>query len=228
MEKFNIAIDGPAGAGKSTIARLVAKELDFIYVDTGAMYRAVTWKVLQEGLRPDQTEAMIALAGRMEIQLAPGETGQLVYVDGEDVTAVIRTPDVTGNVSRVSSIAEIRAVLTAKQQELAKSKGVVMDGRDIGSHVLPDAEVKIFLTASVRVRAERRYKEMKEAQPDVDITLERLEHDIAERDRMDQQREASPLVRADDAVLMDTTDMPIPQVVEAILELCKTQVHGGK
>ena len=228
MEKFNIAIDGPAGAGKSTIARLVAKELDFIYVDTGAMYRAVTWKVLQEGLRPDQTEAMIALAGRMEIQLAPGETGQLVYVDGEDVTAVIRTPDVTGNVSRVSSIAEIRAVLTAKQQELAKSKGVVMDGRDIGSHVLPDAEVKIFLTASVRVRAERRYKEMKEVQPDVDITLERLEHDIAERDRMDQQREASPLVRADDAVLMDTTDMPIPQVVEAILELCKTQVHGGK
>lgn len=228
MEKFNIAIDGPAGAGKSTIARLVAKELDFIYVDTGAMYRAVTWKVLQEGLRPDQTEAMIALAGRMEIQLAPGENGQLVYVDGEDVTGVIRTPDVTGNVSRVSSIAEVRAVLTAKQQELAKSKGVVMDGRDIGSHVLPDAEVKIFLTASVRVRAERRYKEMKEAQPDVDITLERLERDIAERDRMDQQREASPLVRADDAVLMDTTDMPIPQVVEAILELCKTQVHGGK
>lgn len=228
MEKFNIAIDGPAGAGKSTIARLVAKELDFIYVDTGAMYRAVTWKVLQEGLRPDQTEAMIALAGDMEIRLAPGENGQLVYVDGEDVTGVIRTPDVTGNVSRVSSIAEIRAVLTAKQQELAKSKGVVMDGRDIGSHVLPDAEVKIFLTASVRVRAERRYKEMKEAQPDVDITLERLERDIAERDRMDQQREASPLVRADDAVLMDTTDMPIPLVVEAILELCKTQVHGGK
>ncbi|CAG7641414.1 (d)CMP kinase [Paenibacillus allorhizosphaerae] len=228
MEKFNIAIDGPAGAGKSTIARLVAKELDFIYVDTGAMYRAVTWKVLQEGLQPDQTEEMVALASRMEIRLMPGENGQLVYVDGEDVTGLIRTPDVTGNVSRVSSIAEIRAILTAKQQELAKSKGVVMDGRDIGSHVLPDAEVKIFLTASVRIRAERRYKEMKEAQPDVDITLEKLERDIAERDRMDQQREASPLVRAADAVLMDTTDMPIPEVVESILELCKTQVHGGK
>ncbi|MCM3269246.1 (d)CMP kinase [Paenibacillus elgii] len=226
MEKFNIAIDGPAGAGKSTIARLVAGALGFVYVDTGAMYRAVTWKILQEGLQAEQISDMIALTGRMDIRLVPGSDGQMVFVDGEDVTGMIRLAEVTGNVSRIASIAEIRSILTAKQQEMARSKGIVMDGRDIGSHVLPDAEVKVFLTASVSVRAQRRFKEICDSQPD--ITLERLEHDIAERDRMDEQREASPLVKAQDAVLLDTTEMTIPQVVDRILELCKLRVGGGQ
>lgn len=225
MEKFNIAIDGPAGAGKSTIARLVAGALDFVYVDTGAMYRAVTWKINSAGLSPEQTSEMIALTERMNIRLVPGENGQMVYVDGEDVTGVIRTADVTGNVSRVASIADIRRILTVKQKEMAASRGVVMDGRDIGTHVLPDAEVKIFLTASVQIRAERRYKEIRDSQPE--ITLERLERDIAERDRMDEQREAAPLMQAPDAVLLDTTELTVPEVVERILELCKSHVGGG-
>lgn len=225
MEKFNVAIDGPAGAGKSTIARLVANDLGFVYIDTGAMYRAVTWKILQEGLQPEQIVEMVAIAGRMEIRLTPGEEGQLVFVDGENVTSEIRSALVTSNVSRIASIAEIRQILTVKQKEMAKDKGVVMDGRDIGSQVLPDAEVKIFLTASVKIRAERRYKEIFRSQPD--ITLERLEKEIAERDRLDEQRETAPLMMASDAVFMDTTDMTIPEVVDRILELCKTRVGRG-
>lgn len=225
MNKFNIAIDGPAGAGKSTVARLVAEALGFVYVDTGAMYRAVTWRVLQEGLRPDQTAEMIALTERIELRLAPGENGQQVFVDGIDVTTEIRSREVTSHVSRVSSIPEIRRLLTAKQKELAKDKGVVMDGRDIGSEVLPDAELKVFLTASVRIRAERRFQELGGAQPG--ISLEQLEQDIAERDKMDEQREASPLVKAPDAVLIDSSAMEIPEVVERILDLCRTRVGGG-
>ncbi|WP_159882966.1 (d)CMP kinase [Paenibacillus puerhi] len=226
MEKFNIAIDGPAGAGKSTIARLVAGALGFVYVDTGAMYRAITWRILEEGLQPDQTEEMISLTQQTEIRLAPGQNGQAVYVDGREVTGMIRSPEVTGNVSRISAIAGIRAVLTRKQKEMAASLGIVMDGRDIGSHVLPDAEVKVFLTASVSIRAERRLKEIRDSQPDV--TLEQLMTDIAERDRMDEQREASPLVRAPDAVLIDTSDMTIDDVVRRILELAGSRVGGGK
>mgnify|MGYP002404286457 CR=1 FL=1 len=226
MEKFNIAIDGPAGAGKSTIARHVAGALGFVCVDTGAMYRAVTWKILDNGLQPDQTVDMIALTKQTDIRLTPGQNGQTVYVDGQDVTGLIRSAEVTGNVSRISAIAEIREGLTQKQSELAAHKGVVMDGRDIGSHVLPDAEVKVFLTASVQIRAERRLKEIADTQPDV--TLEQLKRDIAERDRMDEQRKASPLVKAPDAVLLDTTEMTIPEVVERILELSKIRVGGGK
>ncbi|MEK8127425.1 (d)CMP kinase [Paenibacillus filicis] len=226
MEKFNIAIDGPAGAGKSTIARLVAGALGFVYVDTGAMYRAVTWRILEEGLREDQTEEMISLTRQSNIRLAPGSNGQAVYVDGQDVTGMIRSAEVTGNVSRVSAISEIRDVLTRKQKEMAAGKGIVMDGRDIGSQVLPDAEVKVFLTASVRIRAERRLKEISDSQPEV--TLDQLMTDIARRDRMDEQREASPLVRAPDAVLIDTSGLTIDEVVHRILELAGSRVGGGK
>ncbi|SDC39663.1 cytidylate kinase [Paenibacillus sp. UNCCL117] len=226
MEKFNIAIDGPAGAGKSTIARLVAGALGFVYVDTGAMYRAVTWRILEEGLQPDQTDEMISLTQQTDIRLAPGQNGQAVFVDGREVTGMIRSPEVTGNVSRISAIAGIRAVLTRKQKEMAAGLGIVMDGRDIGSHVLPDAEVKVFLTASVRIRAERRLKEIRDSQPGV--TLEQLMSDIAQRDRMDEQREASPLVKAPDAVLIDTSDLSIDEVVHRILELAGSRVGGGK
>ncbi|OXM88087.1 (d)CMP kinase [Paenibacillus rigui] len=226
MDKFNIAIDGPAGAGKSTIARLVANALGFVYVDTGAMYRAVTWSVLRSGLSPDQESEVIALTERLDIRLAPGDQGQQVFVDDQEVTSDIRSAEVTGNVSRIAQIAEVRRILTDKQKRLAADKGVVMDGRDIGSHVLPDAELKVFLTASVRIRAERRFKEIQDQRSEV--TLEQLEHEIATRDRMDEQRETSPLVQAADAILLDTTNMTIPQVVEHILGLCRSKVGGGK
>ncbi len=226
MDTYNVAIDGPAGAGKSTIARLVAGALGFVYVDTGAMYRAVTWKVLQEGFSPSQTEQVIALAKKMSITLLPGPDGQKVLVDGLDVTKDIRTTVITAHVSQIASIGEIRAMLVEKQKRMAFAKGVVMDGRDIGTHVLPDAEIKIFLTASARERAERRYKELQRA-GDCTMSLEELERDIARRDQMDQEREISPLVKAHDAILLDSTRLSISEVVDKILKLCKAKVSGG-
>ncbi|TMV51314.1 (d)CMP kinase [Paenibacillus mesophilus] len=225
MEKLNIAIDGPAAAGKSTVARLVAKQLGFIYVDTGAMYRAVTWKALQSGISPERKEDLVQLASALRIELLPGEASQQVLLNGEDVTDFIRSVAVNQNVSAVAAIPEIRRLLVAKQQEMAKAKGVVMDGRDIGTHVMPDAELKIFLTASVKERAERRFLEMKAKHENV--SLEQLEKEIAERDRMDEQREASPLVKAADAVLVDTSGMSIPQVADRILELAKSAEGKG-
>ncbi|AHD05163.1 (d)CMP kinase [Paenibacillus larvae] len=226
MKKFNIAIDGPAGAGKSTIARLVANALGFVYVDTGAMYRAITWKMLQQNLIPDQAEAVIELARQTKIELIPNEDGQQVFVDGNPVTNQLRKPEVNFYVSAVSGIGPVREVLVAMQKELAAQKGVVMDGRDIGTKVLPDAEVKIFLTASREKRAQRRLQEMQEA--GMETTFEQLVEDIARRDRLDEQREISPLVRAEDAVLLDSTELSIEQVVDRILDLCKANVGGGK
>ncbi|MGG1551756.1 (d)CMP kinase [Paenibacillus ferrarius] len=227
MDKFNIAIDGPAGAGKSTIARLVAGALGFVYVDTGAMYRAVTWKVQHEGLLPEQEDEVAKLVNRMEIKLIPGEGGQQVFVDGTDVTKEIRSAAVTTHVSLIASYAAVRQSLVALQQQMTKSKGVVMDGRDIGTHVIPDAEIKVFLTASVSKRAERRFKELQESGTGT-MTLSELEQDIARRDQLDEAREISPLRRAHDAVLMDSTSMTIEEVVEEILGLCKDKVGGGK
>lgn len=223
MKKFNIALDGPAGAGKSSVARLVAGALGFIYVDTGAMYRAVTWKVLQMGLHPEQTEEVIATARNMTIELKPGAFGQQVFVDGLEVTDSIRSGEVNRNVSLVARIPEVRQHLVSIQKSLAAGKGIVMDGRDIGTQVIPDAEVKIFLTASPRKRAERRYSELLQPQ----ITLDQLEREIAERDEMDRKRDVSPLIQAEDALLLDSTNMPLEQVVEAVLELCRSKVSGG-
>ncbi|MFS0837862.1 (d)CMP kinase [Paenibacillus sp. 1P03SA] len=226
MTKFNIAIDGPAGAGKSTIARKVAGELGFVYVDTGAMYRAVTWKVLQDGINPLDTEAVSDTAAGMEIELVPGPEGQLVFVDGRDVSSDIRTKLVTDQVSQIAAIAEVRKLLVDKQKRMAASKGIVMDGRDIGTHVLPDAEVKIFLTASVRKRAERRFQEVQGTA--MATTLEEMEKDIARRDMLDEGREVSPLVQAADAVMLDSTDLTIPEVVESILEMCRLRTGGER
>ncbi|MFD7523949.1 (d)CMP kinase [Paenibacillus chitinolyticus] len=226
MTKFNIAIDGPAGAGKSTIARKVAGELGFVYVDTGAMYRAVTWKVLQDGVNPLDTEAVARTAAGMKIELVPGPDGQLVFVDGRDVSSDIRTKLVTDQVSQIAAIAEVRKLLVDKQKQMAASKGIVMDGRDIGTHVLPDAEVKVFLTASVRKRAERRFQEVQGTA--MATTLEEMEKDIARRDMLDEGREVSPLVQAADAVMLDSTDLTIPEVVESILEMCRMRTGGER
>jgi cytidylate kinase len=225
LHKLNIALDGPAGAGKSTIARLVAKRLGYIYVDTGAMYRAVTWNALQEGLDPERTREIADMARRLRIELIPEEQGQQVLVNGRDVTDELRSVQVNQHVSQISQIPQVRELLVEKQKQMAAGKGVVMDGRDIGTHVLPDAEVKVFLTASVRERAERRFKEM--LQSGQEISLEQLEKDISLRDKMDEQREISPLVQAKDAVLLDCTSLSIDEVVDAVMKLCTAKVNGG-
>ncbi|CAM2803104.1 (d)CMP kinase [Paenibacillus sediminis] len=223
--KINIAIDGPAGAGKSTVARMVAKALSYVYVDTGAMYRAVTWYMIKQGIKPEQVDLVLEKAKELNIELVPEETGQRVFLNGQDVTHEIRSIEVNGLVSRYAKIEGLRKMLVQMQRQMALRKGVVMDGRDIGTTVLPQAEVKIFMTATVKERALRRFKEMKDAEG---ITLEQLEHDIAERDRQDEQREISPLRRADDAIVLDTTRLTIDEVVDRIVSYCTIHMDGEK
>lgn len=223
--KINIAIDGPAGAGKSTVARVVANELGYVYVDTGAMYRAVTLKAIRAGLNPDDRAKIAQFTEQMNIQLIPSDHGQKVLVDGENVTGSIRTIEVSQRVSAFAMIPEVREILSRKQRNIAAAKGVVMDGRDIGTKVIPDAEVKIFLTASVEERARRRFEELQSKGEQTN--LEQMKKDISERDRMDEQREHSPLVRADDAVLLDSTEISISEVIRRILALCETVRNDG-
>lgn len=187
-----IAIDGPAGAGKSTVARLVAKELGYIYIDTGAMYRAVAWKVLQQN--KEATDDMIAVVcDRMEVSLSYENGATVVKADGQNITEEIRQPAVSAIVSQVAKICSVRAKLVEQQRKMAKNTAVVMDGRDIGTNVLPQADLKIFLTASNAERAQRRWKELKSKGCEVDYHV--LEKDIAARDKMDSEREISPLVQ---------------------------------
>jgi len=214
--RINIAIDGPAGAGKSTVARLVAGALKYVYVDTGAMYRAVTRLALDAGLRPDDERSIGELARRMDIRLLPGEEGQRVLVNGEDVSSRLRSREVNRNVARVAQIEAVRRRMAELQRRMAEAKGVVMDGRDIGTHVLPDAELKVFLTASPRERARRRYLESGGERSGV--SLDQLEREIEERDRMDREREFAPLVQAPDARLLDSTGKTVEQVVAQIVE----------
>lgn len=224
-DRINIAIDGPAGAGKSTVARLVANELSYIYVDTGAMYRAVTWFMTKLGVGPECQDEVLRHTLNMVLELRPGSEGQKVFVDGEDVTSYIRSTQVNSMVSRYAQIEGLRTHLVHLQRQMALRKGVVMDGRDIGTTVLPDAEVKVFLTASVKERALRRFSELSDAD---DMSLEQLEKDIAKRDALDEQREISPLRCAEDATVLDTTNMNIQQVVTTIVSFCKSQRDGEK
>jgi CMP/dCMP kinase len=217
LNKINIAIDGPAGAGKSTVARKVAGLLGYIYIDTGAMYRAVTWEMLRSGIDPEDSNKVIPAVKGLDIRLLPGATSQVVLVNGEDVTEHLRSNEVSNKVSYVARIAEVRTLLVDIQQEMASSRGVVMDGRDIGTKVLPNAELKVFLTASVHRRAERRFLELQERAENV--TLEQLANEIAERDKLDSERVTSPLVQAPDAILIDSTELSIDQVVDRIVEL---------
>ena len=215
----NIAIDGPAGAGKSTIAKAVAKELEFIYVDTGAMYRAMALYLLQQGISPKETEKMEEACAKAEISIVYEEGAQQVLLNGENVTGLLRQEEV-GNMASVSSgNPKIREKLVELQRILASRENVVMDGRDIGTCVLPNAQVKVYLTASARTRALRRCKELEEK--GISCVLEEIEADINERDHRDMTREISPLKQAEDAVLLDSSDMTIEEVKEAIISLYK-------
>ena len=215
----NIAIDGPAGAGKSTIAKAVAKELEFVYVDTGAMYRAMALYLLQQGISPKETEKMEEACAKAEISIVYEEGAQQVLLNGENVTGLLRQEEV-GNMASVSSAnPKIREKLVELQRILASRENVVMDGRDIGTCVLPNAQVKVYLTASARTRALRRCKELEEK--GISCVLEEIEADINERDHRDMTREISPLKQAEDAVLLDSSDMTIEEVKEAIISLYK-------
>lgn len=223
MKKIQVAIDGPASAGKSTVAKIVAKKLHFIYCDTGAMYRSVTFAALKNHIKLDDDQALKELLKTIEIRFVPAEPEQRVFVNDEEVTQAIRTPEITNNVSLVSAQPSVRAELTKRQQEIAEAGGIVMDGRDIGTTVLPNAEVKIFLVASVHERAVRRFKENQTK--GIDTPLDVLEKEIEERDYKDSHREISPLTQAKDAVLVDTTSLTIDQVVDRILEIINQKTN---
>ena len=222
MKKIVVAIDGPAGAGKSTIAKLVAEKLGYAYIDTGAMYRSVAWKFLQTG--KDFDEALISsLAKTMVIEFKPEASVNRVFVDGAEVTDAIRSAEVTANVSRVAAIGSVREAMVAQQRRMGESGGVLMDGRDIGTVVFPNAQLKIFLTASVEERALRRYKELMAKDQDVDLA--QLKEDIASRDKQDSERAISPLRQAEDALLLDTNHMNIEQVTAKILHLVEEKAQ---
>lgn len=214
---YSVAIDGPAGAGKSTIAKMVAKEKAFIYVDTGAMYRAMALYFIRNGIAPEESEKISAAVDGADVTIEYVNGEQQVLLNGENVTSYLRTEEV-GNMASSSSVnGDVRKKLVELQQKLAKTANVVMDGRDIGTCVLPDADVKVYLTASVEVRAKRRYDELVAKGQDAD--LEKIKADIEERDYRDMHRDISPLRQAEDAVLIDSSDLNIEESAKAIMDL---------
>ncbi|MGG1479704.1 (d)CMP kinase [Bacillus smithii] len=223
VKEIQIAIDGPAAAGKSTVAKLVAKKLSYLYIDTGAMYRALTYKALKLGADLEDEQALAEILNNTNIELIQGNAAQHVLLDGTDVTDEIRSHEVTKHVSTVSKHPLVRKEMVERQRELAQKGGIVMDGRDIGTHVLPNAEVKIFLVATVEERAKRRYQE--NLAKGFESDLAQLMKEIALRDKMDSEREASPLKKADDAIELDTTSLSIEEVVDHIMELVKERVR---
>ncbi|WP_462399608.1 (d)CMP kinase [Lacticaseibacillus pantheris] len=214
---MQIAIDGPASAGKSTIAKLVATKLGYVYCDTGAMYRTVTLMALRAGIDVHDADAITARLPELRIDFRPTADGQQVLMNGDDVSLAIRQEDVTNNASAVSAIPAVRADLTQRQRDIAAAGNIVMDGRDIGTTVLPDAELKVFMVASVEERARRRF--LDNQAKGIDVPVEVLEQEIAARDHKDSTRATSPLKQADDAVRIDTTHMSIDEVVTEILRL---------
>ena len=215
----NVAIDGPAGAGKSTIAKQIARKLGYIYVDTGAMYRAMAYYLIQNQVDAADKEAIAAACQHADISICYQDGEQVVLLNGENVNAYLRT-EAVGNMASVSSVVpEVRKKLVELQQKLARETDVVMDGRDIGTVVLPDADVKVYLTASVETRAKRRFLELQEKGESADLA--KIAADIEDRDYRDMHRDISPLRQAEDATLVDSSDMTIDQVVERILELCR-------
>ncbi|MFC7060470.1 (d)CMP kinase [Halobacillus seohaensis] len=221
-----IAIDGPAAAGKSTVARKVAQKLSYIYIDTGAMYRALTLKAIQTGKDLENGEGLAQLLFQTNIELVQETDGQHVWLDSIDVSKDIRTNKVTSHVSYVAEHPQVRKEMVDRQQKLVEQRRVVMDGRDIGTHVIPDAEVKIFMIASVKERAERRHKE--NLQQGFRSDLGELREEIRKRDEIDSKRETAPLVKAKDAIELDTTSLSVDEVVECIISIVKNKQMEGK
>ncbi len=219
---LKIAIDGPAGAGKSTVAKRVADKLGYLYIDTGAMYRAVTWLMLKNEINADDTQAIIELVRTARILLKPGNksSNQLarVFINGREITKHIRTPEITSLTPKIAAVGAVRAYLVEQQRNMARGGSVVLDGRDIGTVVLPDAEIKIFLTATPEVRAKRRYAEFRAAGQEIEFNA--LLKEIIERDNLDSNRAIAPLLMADDAVLILSDKMQIDEVVSYIINLC--------
>ena len=215
---YSIAIDGPAGAGKSTIAKLIAKKKNYIYVDTGAMYRAMALFFLESGVAPDEQDKIAEACKDVVVTISYENGEQIVWLNGRNVNGLIRTEEVGKMASASSANKDVREKLVELQRALAEKESVVMDGRDIGTVVLPNANVKVYLTASSRVRAVRRYEELKAKGEQCD--LEVIEKDIIERDYRDMNRDISPLKQAEDAVLLDSSDMTIEEVADAVIEMC--------
>lgn len=228
MKKIAIAIDGPAASGKSTTAKMVAQTLGYLHIDTGAMYRAITLKVIDEQLDLSEKEKIVGIARASKIRLCTENGTTRIFLDGKDVSHRIRTPEVTGAVSTISCYSEVREVMVREQRELAAHGGAVLEGRDIGTVVLPQAELKIFMVANIQERARRRKKDL--AATGIDASLEDLEREIERRDRKDETRESSPLKKAVDAIELDTSSLTVQQqvdfIVERALEIINKQGKG--
>ena len=220
--KIAVAVDGPAGAGKSSISKIVAKKLGYLYIDTGAMYRSVTWAVLNNHIDVNNQKAVEALLPELDLTMEASDDSCKVFIAGRDVTDFIRTQQVNNAVSIVASYKGVRQYLVERQRLMAKAGGVILDGRDIGSVVLPNAELKIYLTASVEARAMRRYLEVKGTSNEQ--TLEDIKDSVIQRDDMDKNREESPLIKVEDAVLVDSSDMTFDKTVEHILHLVQERI----
>lgn len=222
MKKLTIAIDGPAGAGKSTVAQIVARSLNYTYIDTGAMYRAVTWLIMTKNIKLENIEILTDEINKADINLSQINERTVVYINGTDVSDQIRTPEISRKVAEVAKIPEVREVLINKQRQMARLGGIVMDGRDISSCVLPDADVKIFLTASIEERARRRWREL--TAKGIAVSLDDIASDIASRDKQDCERAIAPLLRVPEALLIDTTGLTIEGAVQRILEICRERM----
>lgn len=220
--KIAVAVDGPAGAGKSSISKIVAKKLGYLYIDTGAMYRSVTWAVLHNHIDVNNQKAVEALLPELELTMEASDDSCKVFIAGQDVTDFIRTPQVNNAVSIVASYKGVRQYLVERQRLMAEAGGVILDGRDIGSVVLPNAELKIYLTASVEARAMRRYLEVKGTVNEQ--TLEDIKDSVMQRDDMDKNRKESPLIQVEDAILVDSSEMTFDETVEHILHLVQERI----
>ena len=220
--KIAVAVDGPAGAGKSSISKIVAKKLGYLYIDTGAMYRSVTWAVLHNHIDVNNQKAVEALLPELDLTMEASDDSCKVFIAGQDVTDFIRTPQVNNAVSIVASYKGVRQYLVERQRLMAEAGGVILDGRDIGSVVLPNAELKIYLTASVEARAMRRYLEVKGTVNEQ--TLEDIKDSVMQRDDMDKNRKESPLIQVEDAVLVDSSEMTFEETVEHILHLVQERI----